>query len=875
MKIFDVFRSKRGSHLDQAIAQVCEDQPDAKSLSASAERVWKRIQAGDGDVAAAKPLQMIQGCADIRALLPAFYKHELQPARASIVEDHLRECVSCRSSVHGRGLEADAAGKWQMETPGYGARWTLPRPFLVAAAAAVLVGLVWAGSSWYFAGLPGARARIASSDGQIFAVSAKNIRMLKPGDEVDSQEFIRTAAGSHATVKLLDGSDVEMNQRAEFAVSATRRDTTIELNQGSIIVHAAKRRRGHLYVSAPDCRVAVTGTMFAVNSGTKGSRVTVIEGEVHVTHSGQESILHSGDQLATTHAVALVPVREEIAWSHDLDHELALLAEFSKLSEKFEQIPTPPARYESKILPLLPQDTILYVSIPNLGEALQEANQIFQQQLVESPVLQQWWGQVNRSADQITPAELIAQVPALSQFLGDEVVITMSGGSRNGPVLLSEIRRPGLEDFLQNHLASAFTGHDSASDLHVVNPQSLASLADNTRGMVMLVRESMLIVGGDANSVRQMSGQIDGGTKLFGSTDFAQRILGVYSGGAETLLAINFAAILNTPQNLSSKAFRTSGVDNVKYLVATRTATPNHGDNRLTLEFAGARRGIPSWLAEPAPMGSLDYVSANAGAALSVVAKQPALMLDDLFTTIGSSNASFSNDLAEMNTELGFDLRNDLASALGGEMTLALDGPLLPTPSWKIVVEVNNPGALELVIERSIQRRSRDAQGSNAPGVTLEQQQIGGRTFYTIHMAGPGVATECDYTFADGYMLLAPSRALLVAALDTHSDGSSLARSASFRSLLPSDNQANFSGMLYQNLSPILKPVASQVTSQQFAVLQQLAADSKPSVISAYGETDRIEVATNGKLLDLNPGIMTLFRLLGQADHGTSAKRHP
>src|SRR5215472_601802 len=875
MKIFGLFRSRRDSCLDQAVSQVLEDQPDAKSLAASAERVWKRIQAGEGEVGAAKSLQVIQGCADIRALLPAFYQHVLQPARASIVEDHLRECVSCRSYVPGRGRESDAAAKWQMETPAYGARWTLPRPFFVAAAAAVLVSLVWAGSSWYFAGPPGARAQIASTEGQIFAVGAKNIRMLKPGDEVDSEEFIRTAAGSHATVKLLDGSDVEMNQHAEFAVSATRRDTTIRLDQGSIIVHAAKRPRGHLYVSAPDCRVAVTGTMFAVNSGTKGSRVTVIEGEVHVTHSGQESILHSGDQLATTQAVALVPVHEEIAWSHDLDHELALLAEFSKLREKFEQIPTPPARYASSILPLLPQDTILYVSIPNLGEALQQANQIFQQALLQSPVLQQWWGQVNRSAQQITPEELIAQVPALSQFLGDEVVITTRGGSENGPVLLSEIRRPGLEEFLQNHLASAFTHGDGATDLHVVHLQSLASLPENIRGMIMLVRQNMLIVGGDANSVRQMNAQIDSGTKLFGSTDFAHRSLSVYSGGAETLLAINFAAILNTRQNSSSKAFQTSGFNNVKYLVATRSAAPNHGDNRLTLEFAGARRGIPSWLAEPAPMGSLDYVSANAGAAVSVVAKQPALMLDDLFNVIGSSDPNFSNNLEEMNTKLGFDLRDDLASALNGEMTLALDGPLLPTPSWKIIVEINDPGALQLVIEKSIQRRNREAQGSNAPGVTLDQQQIGGRTFYTIRMLGPGLATECDYTFADGYMLLAPSRALLLAALGTHADGSSLARSASFRSLLPSDNQANFSGMLYQNLSPIMKPLASEVTSQQFAVLQQLAAESKPSVICAYGETDRIEVATNGKLLDLNPGVMTLFGLLGQADHGTSARRHP
>jgi hypothetical protein len=872
MKILRLFDTKRDPCLDQAISQVREDQPDVESLAASARRVWQRIQAFGGDLAAAESPHVIQGCGDIRALLPAFYKHELRPARAAIVEDHLRECISCRAVVHGRRFEADAAANWQLETTAHVARRSSPWPFFVAAAAAALVGLVWGGTSWYFAGPPGIRARIASADGQVFAVSAKNTRMLKSGDKVDSEEFIRTAAGSHATVKLLDGSDVEMNQRSEFAVSATRRDTTIQLDQGGIIVHAAKRRRGHLYVSAPDCRVAVTGTMFAINAGTKGSRVTVIEGEVHVRHSGRESILHSGDQLATTQAVALVPVREEIAWSRDLDHELALLGEFSKLRAKFEQIPTPPARYESNILPLLPQDTILYVSIPNLGEALEQANQIFQQQLAESPVLQQWWGGVDRSPQQLE--ELLAQVRALSRFLGDEVVITMSGGSKDGPVLLSEVRDPGLENFLQNHLAGAFTVRDGAPDLHVVNPQSLASLTDNTHGVVMLVRPNMLVVGGDAKSVRQMNAQIDGGTKPFGNTDFAQRILSVYSGGAETLVAVNFATILNTPENSSSMAFQTSGFNNVKYLVATRSDTPNHGDNRITLEFAGARVGIPSWLAEPAPMGSLDYVSANAEAAVSVVAKQPALIFDDLLSVL-SSDPHFSSNLAEMNAKLGFDVRGDLAGALGGEMTLALDGPLLPTPSWKMIVDVNNPGALELLIEKWIERSNQDAQRSNAPALRLEQQQIRGRTFYTVHMLGPGMAAECDYTFGDGYLLLAPSRALLLAALDTHARGSSLARSASFRSLLPSDSQANFSGMLYQNLSPVLKPLASQVTSQQFAVLQQLAANSKPSVICAYGGTDRIEVASNGTLLDLNPGLMTLFHLLGRADHGTSLSRNP
>jgi hypothetical protein len=250
-------------------------------------------------------------------------------------------------------------------------------------------------------------------------------------------------------------------------------------------------------------------------------------------------------------------------------------------------------------------------------------------------------------------------------------------------------------------------------------------------------------------------------------------------------------------------------------------------------------------------------------------------MLDDVFSTIGASDPNFSKDLAETNSELGLDIRNDLARSLGGEVTLALDGPVLPTPSWKTIVEVNDSGALQVAIDKLVQSFNRGAQKSNQPGVTLNKAQVGGRTIYTIQSQGAGLATEYDYTFADGYMILAPSRALLLAALQTHANGTSLAHSASFRALLPSDNQANFSAMIYQNLSPILKPLASQLSSGQLAFLQQLASDAKPSVFCAYGESDRIDVASSGKLFDLNPGLPTLIHLLGLSDHGTSQRANP
>src|SRR4029077_15192520 len=123
----------------------------------------------------------------------------------------------------------------------------------------------------------------------------------------------------------------------------------------------------------------------------------------------------------------------------------------------------------------------------------------------------------------------------------------------------------------------------------------------------------------------------------------------------------------HTPQQ-ESQALQNSGFSDMKYLIVTRGESGSQGDNRITLEFNGQRRGIASWLAAPAPMGSLDYVSSNAGGAVSFVAKQPALMFDDILRTIGASDRDFSEGLARTNSELGLDLRNDLASALGGEV---------------------------------------------------------------------------------------------------------------------------------------------------------------------------------------------------------------
>src|SRR5258707_15673551 len=93
-----LFRSRQDADLDQAISELRAREPDAKTLSASTERVWQRLQTGEGAEVPTAAAQPIRGCADIRALLAAFHQQQLPAARPLIVKDQLRECASFRSN---------------------------------------------------------------------------------------------------------------------------------------------------------------------------------------------------------------------------------------------------------------------------------------------------------------------------------------------------------------------------------------------------------------------------------------------------------------------------------------------------------------------------------------------------------------------------------------------------------------------------------------------------------------------------------------------------------------------------------------------------------------------------------------------------------
>ncbi len=795
--------------LEQAIAEIRDEPIDPAVIEAAAGRVHARLAQHS----------TLHNCADFQALIPDYRAGKLSPARALLLKDHTHECVACY-----KAMAATPSGtKHQPPATSH-----QPRYFRWAIAAALVAGAGLALLTLRPA-YTGPEAVIESADGLIYRVSDTGTAPLVRGAAVPAGADIRTARDSHAILRLRDGSHVEMRERSGLSVSERGRDMTIGLDRGAIIVQAAKRHSGHLYVSTRDCRVAVTGTVFSVNSGLKGSRVTVIEGTVLVAQDRHESVLHAGDQRSTSSAMGATPVPLEISWSQNAPAYIAMLNAVTALNVKLDQDHFPALRYASTLLTLAPAGTVVYASIPNLSQALTEVQQVFVPKIQQNATLTQWWQQ--NHLDQV-----IADMSAMSSYLGNEMVVAASldsSGHPGQPVIMAELTQSGFEAFAQAEVAKLSSGSSGHSIRIVTNPSAIGAIPQGQ--CVLLILPHLVALSPDAAALQQIA---NGAPSTFATTEFGSQIAAAYSAGVGLLFAADV------------QAMATSGhphAPNVQYFMVQQTGNAGAAETRAALIFNGQRTGVASWLAAPAPLGALDFISPQATLAWAAAVKQPTAIIDEIMT-MQQSNPAFAEHLAEVQALLGVDLRNDLAAALGGEVAMAQDGPLLPMPSWKIVVEVYNPVLLQATIQKLLA----------AANVQLQQSTVNGRTYYTLSSPSGSPFTTLCYTYTDGYLLAGSSQSLLDTAIQNRASGYTLPRSATFTALIPHDQYANFSAAVYYNAST-LTPLLEQF-SQQPAV-QQLAANLKPTLIAAYGENDRITFATSGSLFT-TIGNMSLLQLL-------------
>src|SRR5256885_9822213 len=126
--------------LEQAIAALRAEEPQADAVRLAGERVWQRLseQSAASTVYA---IDAIQSCADVRALLGQYHQGRLSPARALLIEDHLHECVACRIEAEQRERSRAAVLPWKQALPQVVAAVWGWRQYAVAAAVLLVLGL--------------------------------------------------------------------------------------------------------------------------------------------------------------------------------------------------------------------------------------------------------------------------------------------------------------------------------------------------------------------------------------------------------------------------------------------------------------------------------------------------------------------------------------------------------------------------------------------------------------------------------------------------------------------------------------------------------------------------------------------------------------
>jgi hypothetical protein len=283
-------------------------------------------------------------------------------------------------------------------------------------------------------------------------------------------------------------------------------------------------------------------------------------------------------------------------------------------------------------------------------------------------------------------------------------------------------------------------------------------------------------------------------------------------------------------------------------------------------------------------MGALEFVSPNANVATAFVVKEPVLLVDDLLGFLETVEPGLRQQLHTLEAQQGFNLREDFAKPLGGEFAFAVDGPVLPTPSWKVILEVYDQPRLQNTLERLVESLNGFAALQGKGGLQWQNTTDGGRTFYSLKSVDFGL--EVHYIYENGYLVAGPSRALLINTLKSREAQMTLLASPRFRSALPEDGNVNFSAIVYHDLAPLLKPladsaagIAQNLPEEQRKAISGFAADMPPTLAYAYAQNDRITLAatTEGGPFGLSPasllGMPNAFSIQGIIMDGMSGKQ--
>ncbi len=529
----------------------------------------------------------------------------------------------------------------------------------------------------------------------------------------------------------------------------------------------------------------------------------------------------------------------------DLNKYPGLLPEFGQLFEKLQKtVQFPPPRAHSRLLPLLPAATVVYGAFPNYGDVTHQALEVFRQELKESAVLRDWWQRgVGPSGPKVEDA--LDKFYQVSQYLGDEIVVSASmEGREPSLVMVAEVRKPGLRDFLLPVIQEL--AGKSKPPVRVLAPEELGATGEQLpkSELVILVRPDFVIAASEMAMLRKFSAQLDAGRREFASGAFGQRIAQAYDGGVTTVGAADLQKILSqvpTGTAQDRAMLQRTGFGEVKYFVWEHKGVGGAAVSQAELSFTGPRHGIAGWLGAPTEMGSLSFVSPSPMLTVSVVLANPAKILDDIKELATASNPNAFASIEQSEQALNVNLKRDLLSYLGGEITAEMASVGPAGPVWRAMLRVSDANRLQQTLSLLLA----------ATHMSAQQFEQAGATYYSVRVPAGKASLEIGYTFADGYLVIGSNVEAVADAVQRHKSGESLGKSGRFLASLPPGHPGGCSAMYYQDPMTMAALGLMRSAPEMAQSVLQAVGESKPAVVCAYGEETAIRQASTSPGFDM------------------------
>jgi hypothetical protein len=733
---------------------------DAGTIEGARTRVWQNLTSPGGAV-----------CAEFRLEFPAYLGTGLGAGRRLLVQDHLSRCPSCRTRLAElKGEKTVIAMPRRSLTAG---RWA--QRGMLAAAATLLIAVVYAGRNTIdtLMAPAGPRATVVSAEGGLYRLTgvAPELRSAKAeaGANIGEREPVRTGPGSHAVLRLADGSTVDVNERTELFVTAAWSGQTIHLQRGDIIVKAAKQRRGNLRVLTRDSIASVKGTIFAVSAGVGGSVVSVVEGAVAVNQPGKELVLSPGDQAASIPSLA-TSVAQAVAWSPDSRYYQELLASFVKIERELASAPAE-LRSNSSLLAYLPAAAGVYGAVPNPGLTIGRALALAQEQSTQNASFAAWWNsETGQELRQIADS-----IQSVSPLLGEEIVICVSVGANSEPVPMLMARvQPGRRAELATALEGIFARADES-----------ASYA---------VSDDLIVVSDSPSHLAWATAHLGQGA----ASPFAAAIGERYQRGVGWLIGIDASSLITLAGEDDAPPVEVAAMTRMKYVFLEQRAPAGAEENEVTFAFDGPRTGMAAWLAESGSGGAAEYLPADALVAGYVSTREPLQMFEELTAQITGSDPEFASGLSSLDEKLGPGFVQDLTAAVGTEAALALTGFSTSGPTWVMTSLANNPSVIDSSLRKLVDAFNAElGPDEQSKRIVFEQEVAGGRHWNTVRPGGLPIGIT--WTYDAGYMVAGSDRAVAERAIATRHGGSPLVWSPDFLGQLPSSAGLHPSGFAWLN----------------------------------------------------------------------------